>query len=475
VAAVAVAAVAAEGENERPSMPAEARHLLFVDDEPDNLRLTKLHFGGEHQVLTAESADQALQVLASHDVWVLLTDERMPGKTGIDLLELVAERFPHVVRVIVSAYSDTPRLLAAIQRGHAHEYVVKPWDSAKLRDVIERCLARAARRRRLSQHAELGETLAHPTPPPDANEPMVGWSTGLAHVAELVRRAAPTDAPVLLLGETGTGKELIARAIHTASHRATGPLVTVNCGALPEGLLESELFGHEAGAFTGALRARKGRFELASGGTLFLDEVGEVSPRMQVALLRAIQEGHIERVGGQATIGVDNRVICATNRDLVAMVKDGRFREDLFYRLAVLPIRVPALRERTTDIPALVSYFIEKGTRGANRTRPPKIGEDVLRFLMAYEWPGNVRELENMVQRALILCETDELTLDDFTFLCPRPAPPSGDVRDEAQRLEAERLREILLAHGGNATRAARSMGVPRSTLVSRAQKLGLL
>jgi transcriptional regulator with GAF, ATPase, and Fis domain len=307
---------------------------------------------------------------------------------------------------------------------------------------------------------------------PAEDEPIVGWSTGLKAVADLARRAATVTAPVLLLGETGTGKELIARAIHEQGRRVEAPLVPVNCGALSDNLLESELFGHEAGAFTGALRTRKGRFELASGGTLFLDEIGEVSPRMQVALLRALQDGRIERVGGQASFSVDTRVIAATNRDLLAMVRAGTFREDLFYRLAVLPIEVPPLRERVADIPALVTRFVAKAAKTSGRERP-RVGQDVLEFLQGYHWPGNVRELENMVQRALILCDGDELGLDDFTFLCPRPADPN--LRDQVQQREASALREVLLAHGGNATRAARALNVPRTTLMSRARRLGVL
>jgi two-component system response regulator HupR/HoxA len=447
--------------------------LLFVDDEPDNLRLTTLHFGTEYELVTAESADHALRILETREVGVLFTDERMPGRSGIDLLEIVSQRWPDVVRVIVSAYSDAPRLLGAINRGHAHEYVLKPWSAGTLRECIERCRGRAEQRRQLALRAELGEVMTRtPLSSADQDEPVVGWSTGLSAVADLARRAAAVEAPVLLLGETGTGKELVARAIHDRSRRAGGPLVPVNCGALSDGLLESELFGHEAGAFTGALRARKGRFELASGGTLFLDEVGDVSPRMQVALLRALQDGRIERVGGQTSFSVDTRVIAATNRDLLSMVRQGTFREDLFYRLAVLHIQVPPLRERVADIPALVACFIAKNAQSTGRARP-HVGKEVLDFLQAYHWPGNVRELENMVQRALILCDGDELGLDDFTFLCPRPS--EGDLRDQVQQREAATLREVLLTHGGNATRAARALNIPRTTLLSRARKLGLL
>jgi DNA-binding NtrC family response regulator len=442
--------------------PADRRLVLFVDDEPDNLRLARMHFADEHELLTASNGEEALALLAAHDIWAIFTDERMPGMSGIELLERTAQRWPDVVRVIVSAYADTDRLLGAIHRGRAHEYVIKPWESSKLRACIQRSLSRAARQRRFSRQAELGERLSRA---PRPATPMVGWQTTLAAVADLVRRAAPTEAPVLLIGETGTGKDLVARAVHAASARAAGPFVVVDCRALAEDALEDELFGNEGND------VERGRLELAAGGTVLLDDVDAMPLRVQGRLLRAVTDGRLERARGARVVDLDCRFLATTNHDLGALVRDGRFREDLYFALAIVPVRLPALRERIGDLKALVAHFVEKCGRG--RRSAVKLGEGVLALLSAYDWPGNVRELENMVARALILSDGGELTIDDFTFVCPRQ--PSGDVRDEAQRLEAARLRELLLAHGGNAARAARALGVPRSTLVSRAQKLGVL
>jgi two-component system response regulator HydG len=278
---------------------------------------------------------------------------------------------------------------------------------------------------------------------------------------------------VLITGETGTGKEVVARAIHDDSPRARAPFVRVNCGALADGVLESELFGHEAGAFTGALRTRRGRFELAHGGTIFLDEIGDLPARTQVALLRVLQEREIERVGGATPIKVDVRVIAATHRDLLGLIATNSFREDLYYRLNVIPIDVPPLRERRDDIAALVEHFVVK--HAAQRSRVPRLHPDVVPRLREYDWPGNVRELENLVQRALVLAVNEWITVEDFCFTLPAPAPGPSDVREEARAHEAEALRKVIVAHGGNLSRAARAVGVPRTTLVSRAKRLGLV
>jgi transcriptional regulator with GAF, ATPase, and Fis domain len=290
----------------------------------------------------------------------------------------------------------------------------------------------------------------------------------------LLSRAAQVDATVLILGETGTGKELVARSLHELGPRRRGPFVALNCAALPEGLIESELFGHEQGAFTGAAKSRKGRFELAQKGTLFLDEIGDISARLQVTLLRVLQHRAIERVGTGAAIPVDVRIVAATHRDLPALVREGRFREDLYYRLNVVPLRVPPLRERKQDLPDLVRHFVGKWLHLVPGGRAPRLAPGLLNALAGYSWPGNVRELENMVQRALVLCDGERLTLNDFVFSCPW-VEPAGSVRAEAQESEARQLRELLLAHGGNCARAARASGIPRTTLVSRARKLGLL
>jgi DNA-binding NtrC family response regulator len=443
--------------------------VLYVDDEPENLALFRMHFETLFEVRTAASGAAALIELERGDVAVLLTDERMPGMSGIDLLALAAERWPDVVRVIVSAYSDAARLLAAINRGHAHEYILKPWDELELKGCVERALMTAQRRRELQARAERSALYDEEQRARADSSGLIGLGGGLDAVAELARRAAAVDSTVLLLGETGTGKELFARFIHDHSARRDQPFIAVNCAALAEGLLESELFGHEAGAFTGAQRLKRGRFELAAGGTLFLDEVGEIAPRVQVSLLRVLQERRLERVGGGASIAVDARVVAATNRNLEERVQAGSFRADLYFRLNVIPLTVPPLRERPQDIAPLVQHFVAKW---AGRRPPPPVPPDVIEALLTYGWPGNVRELENLVQRALVLSHGGPLTVEDFSFQCQLPAP---SVRQEARDAESRKLRELLLFHGGNCARAAAALGIPRTTLVSRLKKYALL
>ena len=444
--------------------------VLYVDDEDENRSLFELQFGDSYDVVTARDAQQALEILSRAPIGVLLTDERMPGISGIELLHRVVGEFPEVVRVIVSAYADAGRLLAAMNRGHAHEYVIKPWTRDELDGCIARGLELAGRRRRLVEQAELASTLARDVEPDHALWNVIGATRGLERAVTVARRAAQTDATVLIRGETGTGKEVFARLIHQASHRAHRPFVRVNCAALAEGVVESELFGHEKGAFTGAGETRKGRFELADGGTIFLDEIGDVSPRIQIGLLRVLQEREMERVGGNRTIALDVRVIAATHQDLEARIRAGSFREDLYYRLNVLPIQLPALRERPEDIEPLIRHFIARHGNGVAR----RIAPQALDALVRYSWPGNVRELENLVHRALTLAVSDALELEDF---CLQLAAVGrvDDVRTEVRNHEAEELRELLLVHGGNCARAARALGVPRTTLVSKAKRLGLL
>jgi DNA-binding NtrC family response regulator len=465
-----------------PALP-----VLYVDDEPENLELFALQFGDDFAVRTADSGTAALEILARDDIAVLLTDERMPGITGIELLARVAERWPDTVRIIVSAYGDAHRLLLAINRGHAHEYILKPWTRDELAGGLDRALIIAARRRQLAVRAELSELAERDAR--DARGPAPGAAGqvsagGLDGVMSRVRRAAPSNTTVLITGETGTGKELVARCLHEASPRAGAPFIRVNCGALADGVLESELFGHEAGAFTGAQRLRRGRFELAHGGTIFLDEIGDLPPRTQLMLLRVLQEKEIERVGGATPIKVDARVIAATHRDLPSLIAAGAFREDLYYRLNVIPIAVPPLRERRDDIAALVGYFVAK--HAPDRGRPPRLAADVVPRLREYDWPGNVRELENLVQRALVMAIEDTITLDDFCFILPAPAgapgvpdgpgaPDAPDVRGQARELAEDALRELILRSGGNLSRAARAAGLPRTTLLSRAKRFGLL
>jgi DNA-binding NtrC family response regulator len=442
-----------------------------VDDEPGNVELFVLHFGEDFVVHTAGSGEAGLALLEREDVGLVVTDERMPHMSGIELLERVAACWPDSVRMIISAYGDAHRLLMAINRGHAHEYVLKPWDADDLRRRLDWCLEMVDRRRRLAAQVELAGRLSEDTQRAYGCGRVVGEEGGLREALEAARRAARSDATVLLSGETGTGKELVAREIHRASRRVAGPFIAVNCAALAEGVLESELFGHEQGAFTGASRTHRGRFELARGGTIFLDEIGDMSPRVQMALLRVLQERELQRVGGTKTIGIDVRVVAATHRDLESEVADGRFRPDLFYRLNVVPIQLPALRQRPEDIEPLVRHFVAK--HSAPGRPPPVVDAEAIEALRRYAWPGNVRELENLVQRALVLAPGDEITLDDFCLRLQLPRTESP--RDEARRREEEQLREMLVRHGGNLARTARELGVPRTTLVSRVKKLGWL
>jgi DNA-binding NtrC family response regulator len=443
--------------------------VLFVDDEEAELEAYRLHFEGWFPIRTAKNAQEALEILTREDVLLVVSDERMPGMTGIELLGHVAARWPAVSRIIVSTYSDAARLLAAINRGCANEYVVKPFDPEELRACIERGIATARRARALV--AQAGRTAAQEEAARSGFETanIVGADGGLAATMAVVRRAAASDATLLILGETGTGKELIARFVHEHSARCDGPFVRVNCAALPEGTLESELFGHERGAFTGALATRQGRFELAERGTIFLDEIGDISPRTQVSLLRVLQEREIERVGGHVPIPVDVRVVVATHHDLRKLVADGRFREDLFYRLNVVPITLPPLRERREDIGPLVMRFAQKYARD----RHVEVAPEVIAALSRYDWPGNVRELENLVHRAIVMSTGDVLTMDDFPLQLL--SPEATTERDRVKSNECEKIRQVLIAHGFNCTRAAKAAGVPRTTLAGRARKYGLL
>ena len=451
--------------------------VLYVDDDAGNIEAFKLAFEEQFTLRTATGGAEALAIMEREDIAVLLADERMPGMSGVELLARAAERHPLSVRVIVSAYSDTDRLLRAINHGHPYYYIVKPWNRAQLVDVIQRSLQLAERLLVQSAQADLGELHVRDLVEKYDTARIIGEHGGLTQVIADARLAARSDTTVLVLGETGTGKELIARLIHDASPRARLPFVSVNCAALAEGVLESELFGHEKGAFTSAFRQQKGRFEVAHRGTIFLDEIGEVPAKVQATLLRVLQEKTIERVGSSTSIRVDVRVIAATHRDLRRLVKDGKFREDLYYRLDVVQLQIPPLRERREDIRPLVAHFLDK--HGPKSARTAVAGE-AYPALEAYRWPGNVRELENGVQRALALARAEVLTLDNFRLDLdevddPMPSsPPAGRSLDS--ELEQQRWVAVLDALercGGNQTEAAKRIGMSRRTLVALLRRYG--
>ena len=450
--------------------------ILYVDDDTPNLDLFRRWFDEQFVVLTAGSGPEALEVLEKEEVGVVVSDQRMDPMNGIDLLARVEQRWSLATRVLLTAYSDRELLFAAIQRGRVHDYVLKPWQpedlGLRLRHGMETYRRRAELVRAEAERDQLRAELEHHR----ALGEIVGLAGGLGGVDSVIERLAPTDSTVMIRGESGTGKELLARELHRRSKRSTQPFVRVNCASFAEGVLESELFGHEAGAFTGAQKARQGRFEQADGGTLFLDEIGDISLGLQVRLLRVLQEREFERVGGNRTLKVDIRLIAATHRPLEEMVKAGQFREDLFYRLNVVPLLVPPLRARPGDIGVLAQHFLDHFARDLRKQ--VTLAPEAVEALRRYDWPGNVRELRNVIERAAVLADPVAVLAEaDLAFdFAARPAAPApaGSVFAEIAHAEAEQIRDALRKAGGSKARAAQLLGIPRTTLNDRIRKLAI-
>ena len=447
---------------ERPS-----GRILIVDDE-ENARsaLAEMLADEGYETRTAEDGQAALETLERFPAEVILTDLKMPRLDGLGLLEEGKKRMPHAAFVVMTAFGSIDTAVKAIKRG-AENYLTKPLDM----DAVSALVARARDRAKLgAEAAKLREQVGHRL----SYEGILGDHPTMQRVLKTVGQVARSKATVLIQGESGTGKELIAAAIHHNSKRSDGPFVKLNCAALAESLLESELFGHERGSFTGAQSRRAGRFEQAHGGTLFLDEVGEIPAATQVKLLRFLQEKEFERVGGNDTISVDVRVVAATNRELKQMVEEGEFREDLYYRLNVVQLDLPPLRARRSDIPVLAHHFLEKYAK-ENERELEGFTDEALRALMAYPWPGNVRELENAIERAVVLCEEDRI---DAALLPgaqgPTAAPRTGDelgllipgiTMGEIERIAIERT---LDAVGGSTAKAADMLGISRRKIQYR-------
>ncbi|HUH04150.1 MAG TPA: sigma-54 dependent transcriptional regulator [Kofleriaceae bacterium] len=480
--------------------------ILIVDDEQDNLDAFRFNFKRTFSILSANSGPEALELLAQHDVSVIVTDQRMPKMTGLELLQAAEAVRPDAVGIILTAFTDVDVLIESINLGHIYRYITKPWEAKEVRGVMGHAIERfhliRENQRLVEQLREYTGYLNQEIHGAFDFGNIIGESPALREVLEKVEQVAPTSSTVLLWGETGTGKELVAHAVHINSLRENEPFVRVNCAALAPGVLDSELFGHEKGAFTGAIANRPGRFELADGGTLFLDEVGDLPMEVQIKMLRALQEREFERVGGTETIKVDVRVISATNRNLEAMIEEGTFREDLYYRLNVFPITLPPLRDRLSDLPLLVEHFIAKFSRGAARARRIRgCSEEALQKLRSYAWPGNVRELENIIERGMILARGERLEAGDLDFgrraqsgnhvgTGPQPlvsmpgdgSAPISIAGDDSSKPLAERLldeekREIIAAvdrANSNIASAARLLGINRSTLYYRMRKHGL-
>jgi DNA-binding NtrC family response regulator len=438
--------------------------ILVVDDEA----IVRESLGGwfredGHSVDTAEDARQALHRLAANRYDIALVDIKMPGMDGLELQARMAAASPDLTIIIMTAYATVESAVRALKAG-AYDYVTKPFDPDELSHLIHR----AAEHRSLkAENIRLKENIEVITTP----SPIIGSSPAIRRVMDLVGTVSATDATVLITGESGTGKELVARAIHAGSARRYNPLVVVNCGALAEGILESELFGHEQGAFTGARYRRKGKFEAADGGTIFLDEVGDVSPRVQVDLLRVLEEKTVTRLGGNTPIPVDFRVVAATNRDLHGMVRSGEFREELYWRLNVFVIDIPPLRARREDIPLLAEHFLARFSQAMNR-KDMRLSPEALEALQAYAWPGNVRELQNAVERAVVVGSPPLIEVKDLPVrVTGHPAGPGPSSLAECERTHIE---SVLSSTGWNISQGARVLGVDRVTLYNKIRKYDL-
>ncbi len=475
--------------------------ILVADDE-QNLRrvLVAMLKRDGHEVVQAASGIEAIEQLA--DVDVVITDLRMPGADGMDVLRAAAKTHPHLPVIMITAYGSVGQAVEAIKAG-AFDYIEKPFEQDSIRGIVEKAIGQAAANR-MAPRATL-----YPATETESKGRygLVGNSGEMHSIFSVIERVADTPSTVLITGESGTGKELVAKALHEQSSRKTGPFIKINCAAIPKTLMESELFGYEKGAFTGATSSKPGRFELADEGTLFLDEIGEIPVEMQVKLLRAIQESEFERVGGIKTIKVDVRLITATNRDLELEIQRGNFREDLFYRLNVVPLLIPPLRKRTGDIPLLVTHIIKKFNERLKKNISG-IADDALAVLEGHNWPGNIRELENVIERTILFCKGERIERADLQLglseppamsrttssgaMAPMPdddgdddavngelsGPSSGSLKDivraETSRVERELIIKALDETGGNVTQAARLLKISRKSLQMKMKELKL-
>ncbi|MGD9116205.1 MAG: sigma-54 dependent transcriptional regulator [Dehalococcoidia bacterium] len=439
--------------------------ILVIDDEAivrDSLRDWLKDVG--HDVLTAESGEAALKIIRMEKPGIVITDLVMPGMDGIALMKAVKKIDPDISVIIITAYGSIPTAISAMREG-AYDYIEKPFCPERAELLIEKLVERQGLiEENIALHQKLEKRFRF--------ENIIAKSTRMQQVIEIIKVVSKSNATVLITGETGTGKELVAQAIHAQSLRSDKPFIAVSCAALPESLLESELFGHEKGAFTGAYARKQGKFEAANRGTLFLDEIGEMSSNIQVHLLRVLEEKEFARVGGNELIKVDVRVISATNRDMKKAIAEGKFREDLYYRLNVVNIEIPSLRERKEDIPLLAQYFLKKFAT-ENSKEINSFSSEANAFMMRYEWPGNVRELENAVERAVILAKGTQI---DVTDISPNNVEPYHAVSKTRNLKEMERshIEEVLAETGGNYTEAAKVLGISRMTLYNKAKAYGL-
>lgn len=442
--------------SENPINP--IKRVLIVDDEATIRTVLQAQIKRlGHQTTTASNGKEAVQILQSQSFDLIISDLKMPRMNGIELLTQTKILHPKTPFVLLTAHGTINTAVEAMKIG-AFDFLSKPFDKEDLKKVLNKAFA--------LERSKLPRLLNS-----------IGNAPKIKEVFDLVLRVAPTSATVLITGESGTGKELIAKSLHQYSPRAERPFVTVNCGAIPHQLFESEFFGHEKGSFTGANQTKIGTFEHAQDGTLFLDEIGELSKDMQVKLLRVLQDGSFTRVGGLEQKHADIRLITATNRNLAQEVSDGNFREDLYYRLNILPIHLPPLRERLEDIPLLVRHFIENAMQKFSKEVSPELSIGDLQILQSYHWPGNIRELENMIERAVLLCQNDTITMKDFLHPELSPTEELGlkdFIRQQTARLEKQHIKLILNSCQGNVTHTAKQLGISRKSLQNKMREYHL-
>ncbi len=452
--------------------------ILIVDDDKSILELlSELLSENGHNIKTAEDGQTALRLIEDEFFEVIITDLVMPGMDGIELMKKVLKTSPYTKCIILTGYGTIKSSVEAIKKG-AFDYITKPVSVSELLVTIENAL-------KMNDLEKENRYLRSELRRIGGFENIVGTSRAMQKVFEMIEKVSYTDCTVLITGSSGTGKELVARAIHSHSNRSDRPFVVINCGAIPEELLESELFGHEKGAFTGAHKRRIGRFEMADGGTIFLDEIGEMSPSLQVKLLRVLQEREFERVGGIKPIKVDVRIIAATNRDLKVAIKEGKFREDLYYRLNVIPIHLPDLKDRKSDIPLLIDHFLRKYSKESNGNIKG-ITKDALNIFMRYNWPGNIRELENIVKRIIILSDGEIIDVDDIPEYMKedieveddrwrlkniKPIEKGMGLNEAVREFEKRLIMEALEKSNGITSRAAKILKINRTTLIEKIKK----
>jgi two-component system response regulator HupR/HoxA len=461
--------------------------LLLIDDESANLQKLHRTFVDQYNVYLAQTGEDALQILKAHPIDAVITDQKMPNMTGIEFLDAAGKEHPDLVRIILTGYAEVSDLIVALNTSKVDKYITKPWVPDDLRMAVREALERRELQRenvRLAAELQAANErlrteniiLRQQAELEDRSQNIVYGAPEMENILKLLRRVTGTETTVLIQGETGTGKELIARFIHNESNRRDRIFLPVNCGAIPRELVESEFFGHARGAFTGASQEKKGFFEMAEGGTIFLDEIGEAPAELQVKLLRVIQEGEIIPVGYNQPKSVDVRLIASTNRDLRAEVEAGRFRQDLYFRINVFSVTIPPLRERSKDILPLAEFFLKQFSVRLNRKVGP-FKMDTRRMLEAYSWPGNVRELQNEIERLVLLAEPEKEIDPDLLSDHIRPRlrpypPPDGNLKIAVQNLEEEMIRDAMERLNHNKSRVARALGISRQSLLEKLRRM---